>query len=98
MVTRKDAQRARLAAIAIAAIMGHTGAQGQTGALSDPLEPNQYLSPIALTAARDGKALFIACAGANRVLEWDTPGGEHRNDLREDRVANRQGALKRRPV
>ena len=33
---------------------------------------DNYLSPTALAATRDGKTLFIACATANRVLVLDT--------------------------
>ena len=33
---------------------------------------SDYLSPTAMTATSDGKTIFIACATANRILEFDT--------------------------
>jgi YVTN family beta-propeller protein len=38
--------------------------------------PENYLSPAALVATRDGRTLFVACATANRVLLVDVADGK----------------------
>jgi YVTN family beta-propeller protein len=44
----------------------------QTAALAATPAQTGYLSPTALTATKDGRTLFIACATANRVFRFDT--------------------------
>ena len=45
-------------------------------ARADQAAPGGWLSPAALAAAPDGKALYVACATANRVLELDPASGK----------------------
>jgi YVTN family beta-propeller protein len=61
--------RSLIAAVALATQCGLP----VQGANADPLLPSDtYLSPSALCATRDGKALFMACATANLILSFDT--------------------------
>ena len=61
--------RSLIAAVALATQCGVP----VQGANADPLLPSDtYLSPSALCATRDGKALFMACATANLILRFDT--------------------------
>ena len=42
------------------------------GSASEGGRPADWLSPTAMVASPDGRTLFIACATANRVLQFDT--------------------------
>jgi YVTN family beta-propeller protein len=56
-----------------AVVLGtHLAAMAQGAAFQPLPQPDCFLSPTALVASGDGKTLFIACAGANYILRFDT--------------------------
>ena len=64
--------RRRLGAAAMLALAAPCMLIGQSAVLGDTPAQTVWLFPAALTATKDGKTLFIACATANRILRFDT--------------------------